>query len=274
MNYTRFAIPGLMPPTAPKYHMSVDVPEDGSLKLCIHYGKYTDDVHFVLDLWGCRGGFIKDPSYNYGPWEEKKAFTDYKKRWAQFLYTSDVLPEGTQVLNKLICGDIPIPVTENPYLGDGEKSYWIIELPSHTLPPGQTVLQIIVNNKLENRVLNRRASEAMIPQDIMYRFSKYQNQHNETSDVILRGDGTETIEIGLLLTGVGKPEPLPECITEFRASCTINDTTYDLPCTREGNLLIVSVPELPVGNGVWKAEYNGWGEWCLLTLGDLVIVSE
>ena len=274
MNYVQFAIPGLMPPTAPKYHMSIDVPEDGSLKLCIHCGKYTDDVHFVLDLWGYNGGLIKDPSYNYGPLETSKKFLRYKKLWAQFMYTSDVLPEGFQVLNKLVCGDVPVPITETPYLEDSEKSYWLLELPAFTLPPGQTELQIIVNNKLERKILNRRASYAMVPNDIMRRFVKYQHQKDETSDVMLRGDGTETIEIPLAIEGSEPPAALPECITTFRASCLLRGKKYDMPCAREGDMLIVSVPEMPAGKGVWRVEYNGWDQWSMLTLGDIVIVSE
>lgn len=263
MNDAIFAIPGLMPPMAPKYRSQLKSPEDGSLALCVHCGVTGDEVFYAIHVGGYLEGIIKDPSYDYGP-----RLNDYisAQRYPQLMTVSDTLPPDAIVPKHPVHG-CPIPITERPDLEDEDKLYWIINLPPRTLPVGVNEIQVTINGRLRKYVVSRPAFKIHALPDITKRLRHCTHQDNELLDVAFEQGHEDTIILDLR-------KHCNEAImnAEFRASAILHGETIELPVEAVGPELHITIPAQEThGYGLWKAEYKAFDDWLQLAAGDLII---
>lgn len=166
MNNAVFAIPGLMPPTAPHWTLQLKSPEDGSLCMLLHAGKSTDKVSYAIALRGKHPGVIKDPGYEFTgntdfttvqlPHQAMSAPVD-TSRWPDFLRVTDTLPEAV-LIPRRACNGCLIPLHEWPFLKDLDTVwYWILELPVRALPVGDSVVEVCVNGRVHKYTVQRPA---------------------------------------------------------------------------------------------------------------------
>lgn len=273
----RYAVPGLMPPNDTNNQMRIVLPEDGSIYMCVHCGRSTDKVTYAIEVWGPKGrrGVVKDPSYNFGLSELSPRFSMYESRWPQFMVMSTFLPDDCQVLDKVVRGDWTVPVTERPCLEEGEKVYWVLDVPRGIIPYGQSVLELCINGRVVRRVLNRPTYAIHNHSDgMMRKLRPLQDQRGEGMDVAFLPEEGGTIRLNPHLDGVLGAFALPDD-TEYRAFASFGKgDPIELECSYNTGtrFLHVKVPAgLEPGKGVWKCEYKVWDEWNTLECGDVVI---
>lgn len=161
MNDCVYAIPGLMPPNAPNWNSVLKTPEDGSLLMCVHVGSSTDVVTWSIQLPGYRPGVIKDPDYAYTgrdctPAETPEFSTvipDKHSEWQQFLKTTDALHEDC-LMPVAVCNGVPRPIDEL-YNGEDAPTYWYLELPIRSLPIGDSIVEVCINNVVRSYIIQR-----------------------------------------------------------------------------------------------------------------------
>lgn len=153
-NYTQFAVPGLMTPHAPNFKSNIIAGEAGNLIMLVHSGVATDCVHYCLIIGGRRyEGVIKDPSYPFVNGMDGREMDRNKFNKApDFLYKTTDLPDEVYIPRVNIKG-CPIPITELNKAQD--KVYFILKLPRTTLPQGDTLIQVTVNGKLRQYIVQR-----------------------------------------------------------------------------------------------------------------------
>lgn len=163
MNDCVYAIPGLMPPTAPKWNSVINTPEDGSLLLCIHVGKPTDNVTWAVDILGRRHGVVKDPAYAYTEWNNTPVETPEKSvpvngehdTWRQFMIVSNELP-GDCIMPAVSCNGVSKYIDEL-YYGDVAPTYWYLDMPIRSLPVGDSKVEVCINGVVRTYVVQRPA---------------------------------------------------------------------------------------------------------------------
>lgn len=272
MSRAIYAIPGLMPPTSPNVSARVITPENGGLFLCVHCGRAGDVVNFAIRRVGWCGGTIKDPSYDFGPLEDNAGFVARKAHWAQFLIQSTVLPEGADILMRLVHIDVPVRVTERPDIKPEDRVYWLLELPAGTLPVGQSELDIVVNGKVSRYTLSR--PEFVIHSGYAANYnSKELHQLGETLDIMVAAGKEQRVIIGLGPKWTSHVMALPPH-TEFRARIATQSDEYTVTCQRNGGELSMTVPALPEGRMLWRCEYRTSANWIQLCSGDMIATEE
>lgn len=268
MNNAIYAIPGLMPPTAPNFRSKLVAPENGTLCICVHCGEDGDDVHYAVATSGGKRGVIKDPSYNYGPAPTivQARILAYQDKMPQFLTISEVLPPHA-IVPKLKVKGCPIPLTERPDLE--RPLYWVLTLPPNALPPGDTVIEVIVNGRLRRYVVQRPRFAIHSCRDITPRFKGYQHQEGEDFDVAIK-EGEEKNIVIRMKDVIERPELLEGAT--YRASCQFGNTTTELQVVADNDVVTITIPAMGPGVGTWKSEFELYGEWINLAAGDLIIV--
>lgn len=270
-----YVVPGLMPPNDTNNQMRVILPEDGSMFACVHCGPVTDEVHYAIDVWGpcLRSGVVKDPSYDFGAAVFCRWFMKNKDKWPQFMIKSDVLPEGCRVLNKVVRGDWTVPVTEKPCMEDGDKRYWILELPPGSIPYGQSVLELVINGRKVEHVLNRpQFSIHNRGRNAQRRMWPYSHQKGETLDFMFDAAKGGDMAVGLRFKGRACMLPVPD-EAEFRANMGYGDKKVQLDCAvGDDGMLHIAVPPSDPVRSIWRAEFNVFGEWHTLACGDVTLV--
>lgn len=273
-NYdARFAVPGLMPVEPVKALCRIEADVDGSLFLCVHCGRATDDVHYAVDVWGPhrRRGVIKDPSYKRRPGAHVPR---EMREWAQFMTVCDRLPEGCDVLNVEIHGTMAVPVTDVPCIPEGERRYWVLCLPAEILPYGQSMLELTINGRVYRHAVTRKPFAAYAHGlGMMHRLRMFRRQDGETMDFAFeRGSGEIRVPLSYKTFKGTAHLPLD---AEYRAVAKTDGGDVDMQCHVDATALelVVSVPkDMPVGAWTWRSEYKAWEQWEMLVCGDLTVV--
>lgn len=269
----RFAVPGLMPVEPVKDLCRVEAAVDGSLFLCVHCGRATDEVHYAVDVWGPRRrrGVIKDPSYK---WEPGRHVPRHAREWAQFMTVCDSLPDGCDVLRVEVHGTRSVPVTDVPCIPEGERRYWVLCLPAEILPYGQSMLELTINGRVYSHAVTRKPFSAYARGNgLTSRLRVFRHQDGETMDFAFeRGSGE--IRVPLHYKTFKGVENLP-LDAEYRAFTKAGDADVEMQCHVDATALelVVTVPDgLPVGARTWRSEYRVWEQWEPLACGDLTVL--
>lgn len=155
MNKAVYALPGFMPPFALNWMREIKTNEDGSIKLCVYCGSEEDKVYYSLGIPGWCWGFIKDPQYFIDN-EYPEEVLEEVRTYSQYLTKVHDLPDDACVI-KIDKHGCPVPITERKDIQD--KYYWILELPKHILPEGDTTLEISAAGRVFKQVLTRPSFE-------------------------------------------------------------------------------------------------------------------
>lgn len=156
-----YAIPGLMPPTAPNFVTRIDSPEDGSLLLLLHKGTETDVVTWTLKVNGWRDGVVKDPDYDYvggGDYtpvetpEFSVVIPGQHDDWQQFMKISSTIPENC-LIPMVVCNGIPRPIDELHQ--EENPTYFYLKFPIRSLPIGDSVVSACINGTVREYIVNR-----------------------------------------------------------------------------------------------------------------------
>lgn len=153
-NYTQFAVPGLMTPHAPNFKSNIIANEAGNIIMLLHSGVATDCVHYCLVIGGRRfEGAVKDPTYPFVNGMDGREMDANKHNKApDFLYKTTDLPDEVYIPRINIKG-CPTPITELNKAKD--KVYFILKLPRTTLPQGDTVVQVTINGRMRQYIVQR-----------------------------------------------------------------------------------------------------------------------
>lgn len=258
MNNALFAIPGLMPPKAPKFKTVYKSPEDGSLKMLIHCGADTDVVFYSIHIPGWREGIIKDPGYFVGHPDKKY------KEYPEFMFISKTLPKNTLIPKKVI-RDWPIPITEVGCIADEDKQYWILILPKRTLPPGATEIQVNVNGSVSNYVVSRPYFDIHSLNDITTRYKKFNRQEGEVLDVLLTPG--EEMDIKIAMSPIVKDK-------ELKATLIDRHGESILPVQTGSEYITITFPAKDEGyKAMWKLEAEICGTFERICAGDVIVVK-
>lgn len=163
MNNCVYAIPGLMPPTAPNWNSAIVTPEDGSLLLCVHVGLPEDKINWAINILGKRHGTVKDPSYAYTEWNNTPVETPERSvpvagehgEWRQFMKTATQLPEDC-IMPAVVCNGVSRSIYEL-YTGEESPTYWYLEMPIRSLPVGDSKVEVCINGVMRTYIVQRPA---------------------------------------------------------------------------------------------------------------------
>lgn len=173
-----YAIPGLMPPTAPNFVTRIDAPEDGSLLMMIHAGAIGDVVSYSIRVRGWRAGVIKDPKYSfYGADDmtpiQRPRYMFSKpldtSSWPDFSFKVDdnstdeeFSKFGNAIIPFVVCNGSPISIldildnkVEEGILHPADACVWIIDLPVRTLPVGESEVEVTINGEVRKYIVSR-----------------------------------------------------------------------------------------------------------------------
>lgn len=175
-----YAIPGLMPPTAPNFVTRIDAPEDGSLLMMIHAGVIDDEVSYSIRVRGCRAGVIKDPKYNfYGVGDmtpiQRPRYMFSKpldtSKWPDFSLElndnstdEEFIKFDKAIIPFVVCNGSPISIldildnkVEAGLVDPADACIWIIDLPVRTLPVGESEVEVTINGEVRKYIVSRPA---------------------------------------------------------------------------------------------------------------------
>ena len=254
-NYTQFAVPGLMTPHAPNFKKNIIANEAGDIIMLLHSGVATDCVHYCLIVGGSRReGVVKDPSYPFVNGMDGKEMDRNKLNKApDFAYKTTDLPDEVYIPKVNIKG-CPIPITELNKAKD--KTYFILKLPRTALPQGDTVIQVSINGRLRQYIVQRPT------------FFIHAKHKNVSNSYVRLGDTPETkfnIEI----------EQAQDSTIEIDTNVSTKNTTYSaqlihpkygdilvaVDWEEDGDRVYVTIPAgLPSGHYVLVVAYSTDGE--------------
>lgn len=254
-NYTQFAVPGLMTPHAPNFKKNIIASEAGDIIMLLHSGVATDCVHYCLVVGGNRKeGVVKDPSYPFVNGMDGREMDKNKFNKApDFAYKTTDLPDEVYIPKVNIKG-CPIPITELNKAKD--KTYFILKLPRTALPQGDTVIQVSINGRLRQYIVQRPT------------FFIHTKHKNISNSYVKLGDTPETkfnIEI----------EQAQDSTIEIDTNVKTENTTYSaqlihptygdilvaVDWEEDGDKVYVTVPAgLPSGHYVLVVAYSTDGE--------------
>ena len=254
-NYTQFAVPGLMTPHAPNFKKNIIANEAGNIIMLLHSGVDTDCVHYCLIVGGNRReGVVKDPSYPFVNGMDGREMDRNKFNKApDFAYKTTDLPDEVYIPRVNIKG-CPIPITELNKAKD--KTYFILKLPRTALPQGDTVIQVSINGRLRQYIVQRPT------------FFIHAKHKNISNSYVKLGDTPETkfnIEI----------EQAQDSTIEIDTNVKTENTTYSaqlihpaygdilvaIDWEEDGDKVYVTIPAgLPSGHYVLVVAYSTDGE--------------
>lgn len=175
-----YAIPGLMPPTAPNFVTRIDSPEDGSLLMMIHAGATGDEVSYSIRVRGWRAGVIKDPKYNFYGVDDMTPIQRPRymfskpldtSSWPDFSFKVDdnsTKEEFTKfdsaIIPFVVCNGSPISILDildnkvkAGILNPADACVWLIELPVRALPVGESEVEVTINGEVRKYIVSRPA---------------------------------------------------------------------------------------------------------------------
>lgn len=294
MNDAVFAIPGLMPPKAPKWSSIIHTPEDGSLVMLIHAGKATDKVSYAVKVRGVRPGTIKDPEYLYVgghdatqrelPHQATIPPKEDRSNWPDFLSSTTTLPSDIIIPKRVRCG-CPIPLNELPHLQDiDEVWYWILTLPPRALPMGDSEVEACVNGKVRSYIIQRPAFAVHRRDGITERYSDYKAPTSPQDEELVQIDISSTKGGYIRVSGAALKDRKAVAYNpdtfEYRLILTQNHSSVELSASydQETDTISADIPAEYVQIGIVKIilQYNIFGSpvgWLPLTDGDYAIVK-
>lgn len=245
-NYTQFAVPGLMTPHAPNFKSNIIANEAGNIIMLLHSGVATDCVHYCLVIGGRRfEGVVKDPSYHFVNGMDGREMDANKHNKApDFLYKTTDLPDEVYIPKVNIKG-CPTPITELNKAQD--KVYFILKLPRTTLPQGDTVVQVTINGRMRQYIVQRPTFFIHVPRykTISNRYLKLANTPEARFNVEIDQNQDSKISIDITRNNLSE-----DCL--FGAELINKEfgkVTIYVDRTIDGSELILTVPAaLPAGH--------------------------
>ena len=246
-NYTQFAIPGLMTPHAPNFKKNIITDESGNLIILLHSGVSTDRVNYCLIVGGNRReGVVKDPTYPYvNGLDGREMDRNRFNKAPDFAYKTTDLPDEVFIPKVNVKG-CPIPITELNKAQD--KTYFILKLPRTALPVGDSVIQVSINGKIRQYIVQRPAFYIHVPQhkDISNKYNIFSNTPDFKFNVELCQDQDSTIEIDLMRT-----REMNENYTYSASLIDIDEAIYvmNVDWSEDNSKILVDIPAaLPAGH--------------------------
>ena len=154
MNNAVYALPGFMPPAAPKWKSELRTKEDGSIKLLIHCSNKQDDtVYYSIDVPGFHFGIIPDPKY-FSDNDYPAEIQERVDKFDQYLERGVIeLPEDVEIPVRVFNGT-PVRINELPDQ-DQQMYYWILTVPAYILPVGLLDVSVSVNGTVLSYIVQR-----------------------------------------------------------------------------------------------------------------------
>lgn len=268
MNDAIYAIPGLMPPTAPNWRSKLKAPEDGSLLMLLHAGDIADEVSYAVHVRGACPGVIKDPDYKYAGKVDStcrqlpaQALTEAKDvdGWPDFMTVTSTLPDNI-IIPRRVCCNCPIPISQLPELQDIDTVwYWVLALPERALPVGDTKIEVSVNGRVHAYIVQRPAFDIHRPDSITVRYKAYAPvyataEDHVTANVSATKAGMVTADLQGLLAKY--PElPLDQLV--FSITFVEGNREIIQQGTQNGTSVIFNIDPLHMSGAVsWRIEYR------------------
>lgn len=225
-----YAIPGLMPPTAPNFVTRIDAPEDGSLLMMIHAGVIDDKVSYSIRVRGCRAGVIKDPKYNFYGVDDMTPIQRPRymfskpldtSKWPDFSFKIDdnsteeeFIKFDSAIIPFVVCNGSPISIldildnkVEAGLVHPADACVWIIDLPVRALPVGESEVEVTINGEIRKYIVSRPA------------FSIHRKP-NLTPNYVFSGDLSKYVKLIVFFHGMGESTSyaefdMTELVTHF-----------------------------------------------------------
>lgn len=214
MRAVAYAIPGLMPPTAPNFVTRIDAPEDGSLLMMIHAGVIDDKVSYAIRVRGCRAGVIKDPKYNFYGVDDMTPIQRPRymfskpldtSKWPDFSFKIDdnsteeeFIKFDSAIIPFVVCNGSPISIldildnkVEAGLVHPADACIWIIDLPVRALPVGESEVEVTINGEVRKYIVSRPA------------FSIHRKP-NLTPNYVFSGDLSKYVKLIVFFHGMGE----------------------------------------------------------------------
>lgn len=253
-NYTQFAVPGLMTPHAPNFKSNIISGEAGNLIMLVHSGVATDCVHYCLVIGGRRfEGTIKDPTYPFVNGMDGREMDRNKFNKApDFLYKTTDLPDEVYIPRINIKG-CPTPITELNKAQD--KVYFILKLPRTTLPQGDTLIQVTVNGKLRQYIVQRPTFFIHVPpcRDI----SNHYVRMNDTPEARFNVELDQNQESKISIDTVNQDLTGESMFGALLSNANYGEIQVPVEATIDYKEVVVTIPSaLPAGHYFLQVSYK------------------